>query len=348
MSENNKINDPAEERNDREIIVNEYGQTKEPAVVVDDPYRTVLVTEDETIVVDKVPEISVTPAHRPRKVYSGMWGTPEIAAFAVSILTLAAMLALYFFWVVPSSRELETNIARNERLKAELASAQAKYGDITDTESHVAKLVASAEDFEARFLPAATLGRTAIYQRLNGLIIGYGLINTSGPNYSPLEPLDVERVSQSEEESGRSRYRSLFPGVYITMTVEGPYQNIRRFMREIETGNEFVVISAVELSPSETRSGVPAQSNGIEGTSSDPMSGQLAPGIPLNPNQPRSPATAAPQVRPTPLQGRTLGATVSLRLEMAAYFRRGTYTPIGPAEPEPTPEPTPEAGSGTE
>ena len=35
------------------------------------------------------------------------------------------------------------------------------------------------------------------------------------------------------------------------MTVEGSYQNLRRFIREIETSKQFIVISAVELEPTE-------------------------------------------------------------------------------------------------
>ena len=37
---------------------------------------------------------------------------------------------------------------------------------------------------------------------------------------------------------GHRQVRSLYPGVYVTMTVEGSYQNLRRFIRDIETGRE--------------------------------------------------------------------------------------------------------------
>jgi hypothetical protein len=58
---------------------------------------------------------------------------------------------------------------------------------------------------------------------------------------------------QAKQEQGRSKFRSIFPGVYVTMTLEGSYQNLRRFIREIETGSEFVIISSVELEPTETK-----------------------------------------------------------------------------------------------
>jgi hypothetical protein len=91
-----------------------------------------------------------------------------------------------------------------------------------------------------------------LYQRINGLIGAYGLTNTNGPTYAPLELADIDQNNQSDAERGRARFRSLFPGMYITMTVEGSYQNLRRFIREVETGNEFVIISSVELAPSES------------------------------------------------------------------------------------------------
>ena len=148
------------------------------------------------------------------------------------MLLLMGAVLFYLVVVGPSSRELERSRLERDRLEVELTSARERYGDITNTETQVAKLVSSVEDFEARFLPVETIGKTALYQRINGLIAAYGLINTNGPAYAPLEPQDVEQANQSEEERGRARFRSLFPGLYVTMTVEGPYQNLRRFIRE--------------------------------------------------------------------------------------------------------------------
>lgn len=300
MQENDPLN------KEPEILVNEYGSTKDTAVVVEEADRTVLLTEDETIIVEKEPVFTIPPKDRPRKVYGGMWGPVEIATFGVSLLAVLTTILFWLFIVAPASRQLEENRAERDRLEAELASAKAKYGDITDTETQVAKLVSSVEDFEMRFLPAATTGRTSLYQRLNGLISGYGLVNTNGPAYSPLETLDITEQNETDEERGRAKYRSLFPGIYVTMTVEGPYANLRRFIREIETGNEFVVISAVELAPSESASG--ATGNAQETTMVlNPVTGQMEQQIVPRSTEPR---------------GKTHGELVALRLEMAAYFQR--------------------------
>ena len=95
-------------------------------------------------------------------------------------------------------------------------------------------------------------------RRLNSLIAAYGLVNTAGPDYQPLEPVDqLQRIrkSRQKKKTGRDSFRSLFPGVYVSMTVEGSYQNLRRFIRELESGDEFVVISAIQLEPSDNDRG---------------------------------------------------------------------------------------------
>jgi len=312
-----------------EILVNDYGQTIDSTVVIEEADRTVLLTDTETIIFDKEPLFDMASKDRPRKVYGGMWGPIAIATAGSALLAIITVILLYVFIVVPSNRELERDRAERDRLERELISAREKYGSITSTETQVAKLITSVGDFESRYLPIAATGRTALYQKINGLIAGYGLVNTTGPDYAPLEIADQAEGGQGNEERGRSKFRSLFPGVYVTTTVEGPYQNLRRFIREIETGNEFVVISAVELEPSETEQksdqGTSPVQTGATGSAfpANPAAGNF-PG--MNPAAPVQPVSQAQQaVRP---RGKTHGSTVRLRLEMAAYFRRPNIGPV--------------------
>jgi hypothetical protein len=141
--------------------------------------------------------------------------------------------------------------------------------------------MSSVDDFESRYLPVATSGRTSLYQRINGLIGAYNLVNTTGPDYAPLETLDVADGVETDEERGRSKYKSLFPGVYVTMTVGQPGGN--------------------------PDSGAPA------GFQNVPFGGQPA-------------QTSRPK-------GKMHGEVVSLRLEMAAYFKRTNLAPVVP-QPE--------------
>jgi hypothetical protein len=315
------------ERSDTEptILVNEYGQAADPTVVIDEADRTVLLTENETIVIEKEHMIDIPPKNRPRKVYTGMWGTTELATAGAAMLAVVAAVMLYVFFVVPSNREVENNRLRLANLEKEMIDARDKYGKFSDTKTAVAQLLESVNDFESRSLPIAANGRTALYQRINGLIASYGLVNTTGPDYAPLEIADTRKGVQTDDERGKSKFQSLFPGVYVSATVEGPYVNLRRFIQAIETGNEFVVISAIELEPSESE-----QKTGQQG---DPV--QAGPVGGIDPTTRGMPATgtsgtfqpAAQAALPKSERGKTHGETVRLRLEMAAYFRRPNTIP---------------------
>lgn len=312
-----------------QILLNNIGKVVDPTVVIDEADRTVLLTENETIIIEKEHMIDVPPKNRPRKVYGGMWGPIEIATAGSALLAVIASILLYVFVVVPSNNEVENNRVRLSSLEKEMISAREKYGNISNTKTEVAKLLSSVSDFESNYLPVAANGRTALYQRVNGLIASYGLVNTTGPDYAPLEIADLGQGNQVEEERGKSKFKSIFPGVYVTTTLEGPYQNLRRFIRDVETANEFVVISSVELEPSDAEQNTnqkvnPTQASIPNGGFTDPTRGGF-PGA--NTSVVIQPATQ-PGL-PNRSGGRTHGATVRLRLEMAAYFRRpNAATPI--------------------
>ena len=301
-------------------IVNDYGTTLDSAVVIEEEHRTVLLTDDETIIIEKTPTIDIVPKNRPRKVYAGMWGQAEIATVGLGMLAVLATILLVVFVVLPARQELEADKKNRDALEIELASAKSKYGSITATETRVSEILTSVNDFETRFLRNPLLDKTSLYERINGLISAYNLTNTTGPDYAPLEVADANgNRQQSESERGRSKYQSLFPGLYVTMTLEGSYQNLRRFVREIETSNQFITISSIEFQPAETeKKNDPTQPPQINQAELAPTD---AGGIAQNPSL----VTGAETVRAR--QGKTRGETVSLRLEMAAYFRRPTFQP---------------------
>jgi len=332
MNENFKPEDSAEnaEQSNKqpEIVVNEYGATRDSAVVIEEENRTVLLTEDETIIFEKEPRIDIAPKNRPRKVYAGMWGQAEIATVGLGLLAILAVVILVVLVVLPAQKELDKNKAERDRLETELMTTRGKYGTITTTEARVAEIITSANDFETRFLSAPTTGKTALYQRINGLIGAYGLTNTTGPDFAPLEISNDGRGQETEAERGRTKFQSIFPGVYATMTLEGSYQNLRRFIREVETSDQFVVISAVELAPAENE-------EKEKQTETASVTKASIDTVKINPNDafgnPQGVTTVqtVPQTQTTKaVRGKTHGEKVSLRLEMAAYFRRPNFQPL--------------------
>jgi hypothetical protein len=311
--ENKNLQDPQKPKTEKTtgMIRNErYDDVRDSAVVVDEETRTVLLTEDETVIIEKNEPVSIIPKNRPRKVYMGMWGKAEITTVGLALLAVLSVIFFYLFFVLPEKNLLEQNRTKRDTLERDLTAAKRKYGDITDTETRVAKLITSVDDFETRFLPLETVGRTALYQRLNALIGAYRLTNTTGPDYRPLEISEAERRRGigEEESGGRGKLRSIFPGVFVTVTVEGAYADLRGFIREIETSNQFIIINTVELEPAENEE-KPDRETTVT-TTAEPD--------PADPDPDAAPAKVVKKID----RGRVRGQTVSLRLEMAAYFRR--------------------------
>jgi hypothetical protein len=254
-----------------------------------------------------------------RKVRGGMFGVTETIVFGLSCLVLLSVLGFYFLIVAPAQRDLKAKKERRDEQEIKLKNLQTKYKDVTKTEEFVSTLEQSVSDFEFRYLPIASIGQSNLYDRLNGLIYAYHLRNTSGPSYQPLE-IVTQKNGQPREERGKNKFQTLFPGVYINMTVEGTYPNLRRFIGEIESSQQFVIISAVELQAAEnkeedTRN---TQAAGPQGPSFDPKTGMPLP---------------AKTPLPTGPKGKTLGEVVSLNMELAAYFRREGAAAQPPAAP---------------
>ena len=125
------------------------------------------------------------------------------------------------------------------------------------TEAAVQKITQSLDDFESQQLLGAERGRMGLYDSLNVLIRKNGLRNTSGPTYTPLEPAGSKQAAGGTQ-SANTKWQSIYPGIAISVTVEGQYQNLRRFVRDLETNKQFIIINSVELERStETNSPPP-------------------------------------------------------------------------------------------
>ena len=326
MEDKNLNAENPEETTASQIHVNDLGTTKDSTVVVEEADRTVLLTDNETIIIPKETMIDVPPKNRERKVYAGMWGTTELVTVGVAMLAILTSLLVFILLVLPAQRELDNNIAKRQELDKQLATANSRYGNITTTEERVAQLIGSVDSFESQYLSVETVGKSALYQQINGLISAYGLTNTTGPDYAVLEVNDPNRnTQQAEEQKGRSKAISIYPGMYVTMTLDGSYQNLRRFIREIETSNQFVVISSIQLEPSENKE----KENDPTKAPQAVIYQQPQSANPIGQNPSYQPQTIPQQQAQTEKvdRGKTRGETVTLRLEMAAYFRRPNFQP---------------------
>lgn len=224
-------------------------------------------------------------------------GVAEIAGLAGAVMLLLLALVAYFYFLSPAYGKLESLQRERSRLQTQLRVAQEGYQHNADTKSTVATINASLESFETGRLTARGTGRMALYTELNQVIRRNGLRNTAGPTYSVLAPLGTknQQSGSNTERQGNAKWQSVFPGIGVSVTIEGTYQSLRHFLRDIETSRQFLIINAVELE-SGTESNTPV-------TGDEVASGAVQ--------------RAAP---------------ISLRLEMATYFQRGATDSISSSE----------------
>ncbi len=213
---------------------------------------------------------------------SGVFGPAEIVGLAGSLLILILVVIAYLYFLVPARSRRATLELERARLQSQLRNSQDVLVLRQSTDATVRNITDSLQSFETTGLVEANRGRMGIYDSLNSLIRKNALRNTSGPTYTPLEPAG-SKVSAGSR-GANTKWQSIYPGIAISVTVEGPYQNLRRFVRDIETSKQFVIINTVELERATESSIAAASDTGAAGT------------------------------RP---------ALVSLRLEMTTYFQRG-------------------------
>jgi Tfp pilus assembly protein PilO len=129
------------------------------------------------------------------------------------------------------------------------------------------------------------------FRELNELMVKNNLKNTSGPTYTPLDP------AGKKSNSGKTvvtKWQSFYPGTAVMVTVEGEYQNVRRFIRDIERSRQFVVINEVELQRASQNNAPASAEEGGAGSG-------------------------------------TRGSLVTLQLSMATYFQRPGAANSAPA-----------------
>jgi Tfp pilus assembly protein PilO len=221
-----------------------------------------------------------------------MFGVVEVVALAGSCFVLALVLLSYLYFLVPARSRVATANADLRQLQANLQTLDGVVHKETDTKQTVDRIAASLNKFESEYLLRPDEGRMDLYEELNQLIVKNGLKNTSGPTYTTLDPTGTK---STVGKNVVTKWQSFYPGLSVMVTVEGSYQDVRRFIRDVERSKQFVVINEVELQRA-TQNNAPAS---IEegGTGATPGSGSG-----------------------------TRGSLVSLQLNMATYFQRPSAT----------------------
>jgi len=173
-----------------------------------------------------------------------MFGLAEVAGLAGSCFILVLVLFSYLYFLVPARSRVSSLNHDRKQLEANLQTLNGVVKTDQGTRQTVDKVSASLNTFETENLARQDQGRMDLYDELNQLIIKNGLKNTSGPTYTTLDPAGTKSVSG---KSVTTKWQSFYPGVAVLVTVEGQYENLRRFINDIERSRQFVVINEVEL-----------------------------------------------------------------------------------------------------
>jgi len=214
-----------------------------------------------------------------------MFGVAEVAALAGSCFVLALVLMSYFYFLLPARSRLASLNVELKQTQTNLQTLGTVFEKDQNTQQTVDRAAASLNKFETDHLMRLDEGRMDLYGELNQLIVKNGVRNTSGPTYTALDP------SGTKSNSGKTvvtKWQSFYPGIAVMVTVEGEYQNVRHFIRDVERSRQFVVINEVELQrASQNNAPVSAEEGGGGAAGSG-----------------------------------TRGSLVTLQLNMATYFQR--------------------------
>lgn len=176
-----------------------------------------------------------------------MLGTPEIIGLLASGIMLIAVVVSYFYFLTPAQARVKLIQNEREDLSTKISSAQRGIDQNASPQATVDEISQSLERFENDALLSRNQGRLSLYSTLNDMLQRHKLRNTAGPVYSALEPLGAPGAPSTAAQAGNARWQSLYPGISISVTVEGPYADLRRFLNEVENSRHFIVINAVEL-----------------------------------------------------------------------------------------------------
>ena len=224
-----------------------------------------------------------------------MFGVAEVAALGGSCLILALVLLSYLYFLVPARSRVASLAQDRSQLMKNLQTLQGVVGSDQETTQTVHRITSSLSKFETEHLMRPDQGRMQLYEELNQLIIKNGVRNTSGPTYTPLDP---EGTRSAGGKNTTTKWQTFYPGVAVMVTVEGQYENVRRFIRDLERSRQFVVINEVELQRARDNNNAPVAAAAAPASEDDstPAAGAAGSG--------------------------TRGSLVSLQLSLATYFQR--------------------------
>jgi Tfp pilus assembly protein PilO len=179
-------------------------------------------------------------------------GVPEIVALSVAVALLAIAFAAYFLLLVPERLNLASLERERQQLQTQIRSAGENREEKRGVGETVDKIRQSLTHFETEALNPREGSEHELDRELNQMVQRSGVAR---PQFSFIYQDDTQTgASQQSQQrvasnlSGSARRRqTVFPATDISLTIEGNYANLRRFIRALESSPHFVVINGVQL-----------------------------------------------------------------------------------------------------
>jgi len=163
-----------------------------------------------------------------------------IIPLAVALLANAAIFGLV---VYPSSGRVARAEQQEQAALQELGAAQREFAAATRTQQDKARAEADLQKFYNDVLPADMAGaRRATYLHLAQLARDAGL-----EYQRRLEESSEPRAGEQDPAPTLARFD-------ITMVLEGDYEGVRQFLRDVEASDGFIVIDNIGLAEGTERS----------------------------------------------------------------------------------------------
>lgn len=175
----------------------------------------------------------------------------EIIGLSAAALMLLAVGFAYFSYLVPARERRSALQVERDDLQRRLREVEAGAKRNSDAEAAVVEIRDSLRSFEGERLSVQRgAGRTAMIQELNDLMASNNLRQVSSISFTALNAYDAAGKSVRVQQGKDSE---VYPGLGITLSVEGAYQNLRRFVRDVEASKQFITIRSVQLEGADDR-----------------------------------------------------------------------------------------------
>jgi Tfp pilus assembly protein PilO len=180
-------------------------------------------------------------------------GVPEMIALVAAFALFAIAAAAYFLLLVPERSRVAQLEDERRQLQTQTRSAGESRAQSNSTAETVTRILQSLARFESDSLDVRDMGaQQALVEELNEKTKRN---NLARPQFSFIYQDDTQTgATQAGQQravgnlAGSARRRqTVFPATDISLTIEGTYANLRRFIRDVETSRRFLVINGVQL-----------------------------------------------------------------------------------------------------